>query len=336
MKGFILLLFVVIIALAVHGQVCQQGEQRSCGVSDVGECRLGTQVCKDGQWGLCLGAVGPTDEVCHDGKDNNCDGKIDENCECTSGEERSCGVSSVGMCTYGKQICVHNQWEDCQGNVDPLPAELCGDSVDNNCNGQVDEGCVKESCQDHLKNQGEEDVDCGGPCAACPSCTDGILNQGEEKVKVNFGNGKISDCGGSKCPACPSCFDGVKNQNEEQVDCGGVCGPCQIIKEVSSCGNGMCEQEKGETSSNCSLDCKTSSSSFLLVGFIFLLLFIGIGSYIYFKFFRAVKEKKGEEKVKPLFDVTRFQTLQKKEKGKDRVEQQLSKSFEELGKTLKK
>jgi len=54
---------------------------------------------------------------------------------------------------------------------------------------------IKPSCFDGIKNchDGgcEEDIDCGGPCRACPSCSDGIQNQGETGV----------DCGGP-CPPC--------------------------------------------------------------------------------------------------------------------------------------
>lgn len=48
------------------------------------------------------------------------------------------------------------------------------------------------------------------------NCTDGRMNQGEQGI----------DCGGP-CPAiCVSCGDGIKNQGEEAVDCGGPCDPC--------------------------------------------------------------------------------------------------------------
>jgi hypothetical protein len=72
------------------------------------------------------------------------------------------------------------------------------------------------SCSDHLKNQGEEAVDCGGPCAPCGNCLDGIQNQGEEAV----------DCGGP-CAPCGNCLDGIQNCHEGKcelgIDCGGPC-----------------------------------------------------------------------------------------------------------------
>jgi hypothetical protein len=50
-------------------QACWSGtaEQR-----DVGECRSGTQTCKDNDWGVCHGEVRPLAEAC-DGLDNDCD-----------------------------------------------------------------------------------------------------------------------------------------------------------------------------------------------------------------------------------------------------------------------
>ncbi len=50
------------------------------------------------------------------------------------------------------------------------------------------------TCNDGIQNQGEEGVDCGGPCTAvCPTCDDQTQNGDEEGV----------DCGGSSCQPCP-------------------------------------------------------------------------------------------------------------------------------------
>jgi hypothetical protein len=60
------------------------------------------------------------------------------------------------------------------------------------------------TCSDGVKNQGEQGIDCGGPCpGACPSCADGIMNQGETAV----------DCGGPCDPCYPRLsakIDGVE------------------------------------------------------------------------------------------------------------------------------
>ncbi len=93
------------------------------------------------------------------------------------------------------------------------------------------------TCQDHIKNQGEEGVDCGGPCPPCPSCHDGIKNQGEEGV----------DCGGP-CSPCPSCHDGIQNEGELGIDCGGPCSPCP------SCHDGI--QNEGEEGVDCGGPCQ--------------------------------------------------------------------------------
>lgn len=60
-----------------EGCSCVNGETRSCG-TDVGECKSGTQTCAGGQWGLCIDAVWPADEIYGDTLDNDCDGLIDE------------------------------------------------------------------------------------------------------------------------------------------------------------------------------------------------------------------------------------------------------------------
>ena len=71
------------------------------------------------------------------------------------------------------------------------------------------------SCTDNVRNQNEEDVDCGGPCPSCGTCSDNIRNQNEEDV----------DCGGP-CPSCGTCSDNIRNQGEDNVDCGGPCPAC--------------------------------------------------------------------------------------------------------------
>ena len=61
------------------------------------------------------------------------------------------------------------------------------------------------------------------------SCTDKIKNQDEENI----------DCGGSSCATCPpeepeeTCTDGMKNQDEDDIDCGGACDVCPCKNKLT-------------------------------------------------------------------------------------------------------
>lgn len=84
--------------------------------------------------------------------------------------------------------------------------------------------CTFANCSDQIRNQGEEGIDCGGPCLGmCGNCSDNIQNRGEEGV----------DCGG-RCKPCAKCDDGIKNDDERLVDCGGNCKKCEVGDYIQS------------------------------------------------------------------------------------------------------
>ena len=120
-----------------HGACdCSVGQSEVCG-GGTGECRTGLRLCLDSRiWGPCLGEVKPTLEVC-DGKDNDCDGAIDE----AVSNAPSCS-RTLGVCMGAVQACVDG------GFVNPCPdsifgsnyetVELTCDGLDNDCDGVAD------------------------------------------------------------------------------------------------------------------------------------------------------------------------------------------------------
>lgn len=125
---------------------CIPGSVRVCG-SGEGVCATGIQQCNsNGQWGICYGSgyITPTEEIL-DGKDNDCDGLIDEDFTCVEGSNQSCG-SDIGICSFGKQICVNGEWGECIGGINPWPNETCNNNLDDDCDGFVDD--EDDECQE--------------------------------------------------------------------------------------------------------------------------------------------------------------------------------------------
>jgi hypothetical protein len=124
-------------------QSCYPGDPSQVGK---GKCKAGTQSCqKTGEvssaWGPCEGAVLPdATETCN-GVDDDCDGVVDPGCQCTAGQTQPCG-SDVGACQPGIIECkADGTWSECTGAIEPS-AEVCGNNIDENCDGVADEGCA--------------------------------------------------------------------------------------------------------------------------------------------------------------------------------------------------
>ncbi len=121
---------------------CAMGDEEPCGI-DTGICRKGTRACQGGQWGECRGSTEPEEEEnCDDDLDNDCNGSVNDGCACAGDGTRSCG-SDLGECTEGVQTCGEIDgewlWSGCQGGNPPVD-EVCGDDLDNDCEGAIDLG----------------------------------------------------------------------------------------------------------------------------------------------------------------------------------------------------
>src|SRR3989344_1826920 len=291
MRLLLLVFFVALTAALVDAQTCVDDEQRSCGETSLGECKLGTQICSNGEWGICQGAVYPEDEICFDSKDNNCDGTIDDNCECQTGQQRECGEFDKGICKKGTQTCENNKWGTCKGNLEPVVSDYCGDNLDNDCDGVIDNNCVKASCFDNIQNQNETGVDCGGPCPACKTET------------------KILE----------TCFDGIQNQDEEDIDCGGKCPSCReeepIVEEPVA---EPVEEDIEEPKS------KTGLVSF---GVFFLIIFIALYWYFAFKMKKKVKKTETKQDKGNIFSEKVELNDVKSKYGKSKAEEELDRLF---------
>jgi hypothetical protein len=97
------------------------------------------------------------------------------------------------------------------------------------------------NCSDQKQNQGETDVDCGGPCAPCD---DGKLCADKVDCK-NKVCGKNNVCSNPPCQCQPpTCVDAQQNGDESDLDCGGgcptKCAIAQKCKQPTDCLSASC------------------------------------------------------------------------------------------------
>lgn len=179
------------------------------GCSDETECPDG-QVCQAGECVAVVcdaGNVGVGDCVCAPGASEPCYGGPD-------------GTQDVGVCVGGTRTCDASgtAWGVCEGEVTP-GNEQCGNAVDDNCNGTVDED---------LDADGDGFTVCGGDCCDKDGegCEKGkLVNPGAFEVEANRLD---DDCDGTVDNVLVVCDEGLDVASNDAMDGARAVDLCKV------------------------------------------------------------------------------------------------------------
>ena len=228
---------------------CFRGSAEARGV---GACRDGTMTCMDalefGTWSDCSGDVRPAAEVCGaDAVDEDCDGAVNEGCECADADPPIACGSDEGACVPGMQACEAGHLGECVGATGPV-AETCN-GVDDDCDGETDEGLAR-AC-------GTDEGEC---VAGTETCVMGVWEacSGGREAGVETCNGLDDDCDGATDEdLVQGCGSDVGSCSSGMQTCaGGTWSECAgvLLPGVEDC-NGLDDDCDGATDEDLTRGC---------------------------------------------------------------------------------
>lgn len=170
-----------------------------------GECEGNIEICARGDWVAHRDNHEPVQEVCNDGKDNDCDGYVDEGCTTSSsggGGGGGGGGSSSDKKYYRDSdddgygdpsrsqtassapdgyVSNNDDCDDTDPEINPGESEICSTDVDEDCNGQSgyddsDGREADESCQITMTDISVSDTSPDADTSITLWCTSSVAN----------------------------------------------------------------------------------------------------------------------------------------------------------------
>ena len=207
------------------GEACMAGE---------GACaRPGVQVCDDAGGVVCDAVPGEAAvELCASGRDEDCDGAVDEGFEMLGSACRA----GVGACERTGEVVCTNGAAVCDARAAEAQAESCN-GFDDNCDGQTDEVFP------------EQNQVCSVGVGACSRSGTWLCTGGNLACDATEG-----DPGEERCNALDDDCDGATDEDYPQLGtpCAAGLGICaaagQVICDPIDAGRTRCDAEPGSAS----------------------------------------------------------------------------------------